>query len=432
MRAAAGAGFLGTAWAASACGAGADGGTGTSARRALPASVTFVIQSNAGDHTRYWQQFVAWFEQEHAGTKVEAILPPGEGPYETKVLTMLAGGTTLDLFHLNNRYIYDFAGRELLQPLDQLLRRASFPLADIIPGVLIPYRINNQLVGIPRDNATGAIYYNKDLFAAAGVKEPATSWTWDDYLEAARKLTSPDRGRFGSTFPQIETLAPATHLSFVRSFGGDWFDAGMKEVTIDRPGAMRAFQFALDLRFRHGVVARPNEAPPGDQLIGQVAAINHEQQGYVQRVKRDAPGLRWDMAPLPRGPAGRTSVVGTTGYCIPKQSSQPDAGAVLLTYLLGERVQKDMMSEGRWTTPRKSLVNFAIPGDGQPSRFKEAIVEPLLAAKGVAMPAGFADMESSFVKEMQPVWTGQRSLQEGLTLVKQQWSQLLEANRTRR
>src|SRR5687768_7665244 len=218
------AGSVGAAWVASACGR-TDSGAPA---RPLPAQVTFVIQSNAADNTRYWQQFVTWFGQEHSETKVEAVVPTGE--YETKVLTMLVGGSAPDLFHLDNRFIYDFNDRGLLQPLDQLLRRTTFPMADIIPGVLIPYRVGNQLVGIPRDNSTSGVYYNKELFAAGGLKEPAATWTWDEYLELARKLTSPDRQRFGSTFPLIENLAPATHLSYLRSFGGDWFDANMREV----------------------------------------------------------------------------------------------------------------------------------------------------------------------------------------------------------
>ena len=204
IRAAGGVGSLGVAWAASACSR-----QEAAAPHPLPARVAFVIQTNAADHTRYWQQFIAWFDQEHPGTKVEGLLPPTGDTYEAKVLTMLAGGSAPDLFHLNNRFIYDFNDRGLLQPLDQLLRRANFPLTDIIPGVLIPYRVGNQLVGIPRDNSTSAVYYNKDPFAASGVKEPATNWTWDDYLETARKLTDPDRQRFGSTFPLIEMLAPA-------------------------------------------------------------------------------------------------------------------------------------------------------------------------------------------------------------------------------
>src|SRR5688500_3355730 len=96
------AGSVGAAWVASACGRTDSAGPA----RPLPAQVTFVIQSNAADNTRYWQPFVTWFGQEHPETKVEAVVPTGE--HETKVLTMLVGGSAPDLFHLNNRFIYDF------------------------------------------------------------------------------------------------------------------------------------------------------------------------------------------------------------------------------------------------------------------------------------------------------------------------------------
>src|SRR5690349_2129930 len=43
---------------------------------ALPPTITFISDANTADYTRYWQQFVAWFEAEHAGTKVDVVLPP--------------------------------------------------------------------------------------------------------------------------------------------------------------------------------------------------------------------------------------------------------------------------------------------------------------------------------------------------------------------
>jgi hypothetical protein len=88
-----------------------------------------------------------------------------------------------------------------------------------------------------------------------------------------------------------------------------------------------------------------------------------------------------------------------------------------------------MMSEGRWTTPRKSLLNFSIPQDG-PSRFKEAIVDQLLVSQGVAIPGGFTEMQTVYETETKPVWVGQRTMVDALAAVKAQWTRLLaERNR---
>src|SRR5207244_3964116 len=148
-------------------------------------------------------------------------------------------------------------------------------------------------VGIPRDNSTSAVYYNKDLFAATGLKEPATNWTWDDYRTAAQKLTAPDKQRFGSTFPAVDTTAPALQLSVLRCFGGDWFDSALKQVLVDSPKSRDALTFMADLRLRDHVVGRAEELAPGDQMLTQHADLSLQQQGYVQNLKRGNPSFNW-------------------------------------------------------------------------------------------------------------------------------------------
>ena len=392
----------------------------------LPSKVTFFVMTNANDNRRYWQQFATWFGEANPGTTVDAVLPPADAEYQVKLLTLFAAGSVPDLFHLNNRYTRDYHARGLIQPLDPLLRRVSLPTSDFIPGVMVPYRIDGQLYGVPRDNSTGVLYYNKDLFAAAGVKEPTPDWTWDQFLAAAKQLSAPDRGKFGTTMPDIETISAINHLEILRAFGGAWFDDALKQVKIDSPESRRALQFAADLRLRERVAPRPDEVQPGDQFITQQAAMHYRGQAYVQNAKRGNPIFQWDVAPIPRGPSGRHNVVGSTGYCIPKQAPNAAAGATLLKFLSEERVQREMQVEGRWTTPRKSFLQYSVPQDGVPSRYKEAIQDRLVASQGVAMPPGMDEMDKFYEKATAPAWLGQRSLTEALNAVGDEWRRLLQ------
>ena len=101
--------------------------------------------------------------------------------------------------------------------------------------MLVPYRIDGQLYGIPRDNSTGVLYYNKDLFAAAGVREPTADWAWDQLLAAAKQLTSLERGKFGTSFPQVGSISEVNHLAVLKAFGGAWFDDTLTQAKIDLP-----------------------------------------------------------------------------------------------------------------------------------------------------------------------------------------------------
>ena len=95
----------------------------------------------------YFERFAKWFEESHPGTKVDLVLPPGEGAYEAKLITMFAGGTYPDVFHLHFSRLREFWAKGLLAPFDAYLKAGRFPMEDFIPGVLVPFRIGRADLG---------------------------------------------------------------------------------------------------------------------------------------------------------------------------------------------------------------------------------------------------------------------------------------------
>ncbi|MDQ3701847.1 MAG: sugar ABC transporter substrate-binding protein, partial [Chloroflexota bacterium] len=376
----------------------------------------------------YFERFAKWFEEANPGTKVDLVLPPGDGAYEAKMITMFAGGTYPDVFHLHFTRVREFWNKGLLAPMDQYIRTSKAPVDDFIPGVMVPFRIKGQTWGLPRDNATGVMYYNKDMFAAAGVKEPDANWQWDtDFLEGAKRLTDLNKKQFGIVLPNVTSIADQ-HLEILRSWGADWYDADMKEAKINSPQAIEALQFMADLRLKHRVAPQPNETPTGDQFHNAWAAMNNQWQGYVRGIKLANATFKWDVAPLFRGPRGAkaVNVVGSTAHSIPKGARNPDAGFALTLHLVNEQVQRDMMSQGRWTTPRKSFLKSSLPSDGVTSRYQEAIVDRLLQVQGYPTAVAHAELNAVYTKETEPVWTGARPVKDALDSVKLQWDRLLK------
>jgi multiple sugar transport system substrate-binding protein len=202
----------------------------------------------------------------------------------------------------------------------------------------------------------------------------------------------------------------------------------MKEARINGPAAVEALQFMADLRLKHHVAPQPTDTPPGDQFQNAWAAMSNQWQGYVRGIKLANVSFTWDTTPLFRGPRGAkaVNVVGSTGHSIPKGAKNPDAGFALTVHLVGERVQQDMMSQGRWTTPRRSFLKFALPTDGVPRRYQEAVIDRLLQVQGYATPVAHAEMNDVYTRETAAVWTGGRPLKEALDAVKVQWDRLLK------
>ncbi|MDQ7794224.1 MAG: extracellular solute-binding protein [bacterium] len=86
-------------------------------------------------------------------------------------------------------------GRGLLEAVDRFLEDQT----DFYPAALDAVRIGRRLVGFPVHLDLPVMLLNRELFAERGVPLPQNGrWTWEEFVEAARKLTF-DRDGDGAT-----------------------------------------------------------------------------------------------------------------------------------------------------------------------------------------------------------------------------------------
>ena len=84
-----------------------------------------------------------------------------------------------------------FAKNGVTMKLDDKLKDLASTRAISSRPSLISANQVDGYYGFPQGFATEIMYYNKDMFDAAGVAYPTDDWTWDDYTAAAEKLTKP-------------------------------------------------------------------------------------------------------------------------------------------------------------------------------------------------------------------------------------------------
>jgi len=141
-------------------------------------------------------------------------LPAGD--YDAKLITLLAAGVPMDLYNQKaTSNMYTQYANGYIQPLDDLVKKHGYNLKNIA-AVDKYMRIDGKLVGIPYRLQTYYTFYNKKVFAAAGVPTPDTfvekvEWTWEKFQEIAKKLSSGDGKVIGSdiyTF-QSNQIIPA-------------------------------------------------------------------------------------------------------------------------------------------------------------------------------------------------------------------------------
>ena len=162
--------------------------------------------SSSDDNTltvSYWDdemQPIKDFIKANPDIKVKQIRVPGDD-YNTKLNQMIVGGTAPDVMLTQEADYVRFAKNGVTMKLDDKLKDLGIDKSDFQPAVT---DITNQVdgyYGFPQGFATEIMYYNKDMFDAAGVAYPTDDWTWDDYTAAAEKLTKADGSQYGSDSP---------------------------------------------------------------------------------------------------------------------------------------------------------------------------------------------------------------------------------------
>ena len=134
--------------------------------------------------------------QQQTGRKVEVIPNPGTGTeYETKVRTMLAGGTAPDIMRTNDDFVRYYSIKDQVRDLNPYLKRDNIKLDDYYASIMdLAKQPDGKYTAWSLGNQPRLIFYNVNAFKDAGVPLPPKDWTdqgwkWDDFLETAKKLT---------------------------------------------------------------------------------------------------------------------------------------------------------------------------------------------------------------------------------------------------
>src|SRR5690242_3248973 len=190
------------------------------------------------------------FEIRYPQYHVRFIHVPGD-PYWTKLKIMFAGGVPPDVMYMGGGYLHELAAAGLLMDVRDRINTPDCPLdlRQFVPESLESYTYNGHLYGIPRDIAPMGMYYNKDLFDAAGLPYPSDDWTREDYLRIAKQLTQPQLDQFGCQLRIWENeLLPVLWQSGTRLL-----DDSRTHPVVDSPEAIDACTFLQDLQYKEHV-----------------------------------------------------------------------------------------------------------------------------------------------------------------------------------
>jgi multiple sugar transport system substrate-binding protein len=220
-----------------------------------PVKLTYFTFSAAPDHLTDLNTIIQAFHSQHSNITID-VQTASYNDYFTKLQTAIAGGTAPDTFELNyeNFVSYSSAG-SLLDLSGQASSDSGFKSSVYYPRAYGVFNQNGKQYGLPESFSDVLLFYNKDLFDAAGVSYPTTDWTWSDELTAAQKLTNASKGVWGD-------FQPIQFFEFYKVLaqnGGKFFSSDKKHSTFNDQAGVDAATW---------LVSKVGKVMPTDAQLG--------------------------------------------------------------------------------------------------------------------------------------------------------------------
>lgn len=213
----------------------------TDAKTDGPITITYAYwDPNMGEA---FQAAADAFTKENPDVTVEIRQVPFAS-YFTKLNTQLASKSAPDVFWVQNIQFPLYAANGALADLNSYREQSKTDLSGVTDSALDAFVYDGATYAMPWQAITFGLYYNKKLFADAGVPEPTNDWTWDDVATAAEKLTDPANGVYGIVAPLWNY---GNVYQTIYANGADIITDDGSDTDFDSPEAIEGIQYWTDL-----------------------------------------------------------------------------------------------------------------------------------------------------------------------------------------
>lgn len=418
-----------------------------------PAEIVYTTWGDANEK-KVTEQTIEKFMKANSNIKVKLIVIPNK-QYDTKITTMVAANEQLDLSQLESATIaYPLAEQGKLMNLKPVAEKSDIKLDDYVPAGLYYYD-KDTIVGIGNGIEIFNLFYNKDMIKAAGIEtppsDPEKAWSWDQFVENAKKLTLDKNGK--------NALDPAFDSKNISQYGitfGKWWGAwgnfiysnGGDYVTEDgkfglsQPEAVDALQKLADLINVHHVAPTPTaeKGLPGTDIALQTKKVAMAIDGQWVHLPLDSAKVNFGSGVLPKMKDLRTQAV-TGMLSIFTNTKSAEASWKLATYLTDPQQDLTLYKNGNlmpvkkdWLTEQSKLDQWTKDISSRPEGYVQGIVGQLLNYS-VPTPTGTVKNFNKIMDVVNPaldkVWQGKQTAADAMKEAEAKAQPLIKGKRER-
>ncbi len=334
--------------------------TNTTAAQAETGSVTLTVSgaTSSPAEDALVQQNLQNFEKLHPNIKINWSPIPGD--YTTKMRANIASNTVPDVFYLQPSMSNEYISSGKLLNLSPYMAHDGVKASDYYSTLLNPFVCTSgQVFGLPKDWNSLGVFYNKQMFQAAGLAEPKAGWTWSDLQADAQKLTK-NAGSPNAVYGVVLSADLSRLGAFLEQAGGSVLNKDGTQAAFNSKEGVQALQY-YDSFFQNKTGALPTTvgAPwNGDAFGKQRAAMVFEGGWLVPYMTQTYPNVKYGVAPLPIGPTGKPANLSfTNAWAAYSGTRHPEAAWELIKYMTGSTVQESNLTAGFALPTLKSLAN---------------------------------------------------------------------------
>ncbi|MER7409516.1 MULTISPECIES: ABC transporter substrate-binding protein [Streptomyces] len=362
------------------------------------------------------------FERTHPGVTVEVQLTPN-GTYWTKLRTACTSGTAPDVFWMNGPNFGLYADSGQLLPLatdgpDAVVEPSAYP-----PDLFSLYHWKGRQYGAPKDFDTVALWFNKKLFERAGVDPPDGTWSWEELIENARRLTDRRRGIHGIAAP---VWAQENYYDSIAQAGGWVISKDRKRSGYSDPRTIEGLRLWVDLIHRYRASPTLQQLTDTDprQLFqsGRVAMM--QACSYDAATFWEDRGIRdqVDVAPLAHG-RHRASIIHGLANVVYARTPHPELAREFVRFLSG---RKASLIQGRYGSAIPARNGTQEPWtQAKPSFNLQVYLDAVKDAQAYPISANTAAWSHKEQQWLARAWSGHEDLTDAAHSLTRAMDQLL-------
>ncbi|MFQ6098539.1 MAG: ABC transporter substrate-binding protein [Armatimonadota bacterium] len=378
------------------------------------------------------------FEKFHAqqdGIRVSLEPIPAQG-YLEKLKVLIANGEAPDVFVFDDEPFLALQQRGAFLDLTPYIEEDDFDLDRFWKTNVELCTVDGRVYGLPMDGGAEVLYYNKDLFDAAGLDYPSSEWTWDDFVDAAKALTRDTDGD-GIT-DQYGYLCTTDWwpkwLPWIWMCGGRVLNDDRTECLMDSPEAIAGLRWYSDLMLKHEVAPLASEgAMTGmgrGQLFGTGRVAMFGGLPVAYREFKEYRHINWDVCPYPIGPKG-VRITRYTGcpYVIYARTKHPRECWMLLKFLEEPEIESIIVRAYKFPVQR-AVAESDVWLNPRTPWHEEVFTQAVADARVQPLIPEYDEMGDLVQDELDRLIAGRQSAEETGRNIKRRVDRLLMRDRT--